>query len=80
MRVRAGSCLATHLAWEAVRRLAGAKRADDADGEYVRDKLIPIGRAQGWLIYMLCRSLQAQRVVEFGTSYGVSTLSCCGAA
>jgi predicted O-methyltransferase YrrM len=53
--------------------LAGAKRSNDSDAKYVRDKLIPIGRGQGWLIYMLCRSLHAQRVVEFGTSYGVST-------
>ena len=66
--------LAAHLALEAVKGLVGAKRADDSDEKYVRDKLIPIGRGQGWLIYMLCRSLQARRVVEFGTSYGVSTL------
>jgi predicted O-methyltransferase YrrM len=60
------------LGLEAVKGLVGAKRDDDA--KYVRDKLIPIGRGQGWLIYMLCRSLAARRVVEFGTSYGVSTL------
>ncbi len=63
-----------HLAWGAVKGLVGAKRANDSDETYVRDKLIPIDRGQGWLIYMLCRSLQARRVVEFGTSYGVSTL------
>ena len=43
-------------------------------GAYVRDKLICIDRGQGWLIYMLCRSLRAARAVEFGTSFGVSTL------
>jgi predicted O-methyltransferase YrrM len=43
-------------------------------GAYVRDKLISIDRGQGWLIYMLCRSLRATRAVEFGTSFGVSTL------
>ena len=66
--------LVVHLGWDAVKGLVGAKPADDSDAKYVRDKLIPIGRGQGWLIYMLCRSLQARRVVEFGTSYGVSTL------
>jgi predicted O-methyltransferase YrrM len=66
--------LAVHLGWEGLKGLVGAKGADDADAKYVRDKLIPIGRGQGWLIYMLCRSLGARRVVEFGTSYGVSTL------
>jgi predicted O-methyltransferase YrrM len=66
--------LALHLGLEALKGLVGAKSSDDADAKYVRDKLIPIGRGQGWLIYMLCRSLGARRVVEFGTSYGVSTL------
>lgn len=66
--------LAAHFAWGALKGLAGVKSANDADAEYVRGKLIPIGRGQGWLIYMLCRSLQARRVVEFGTSFGVSTL------
>jgi len=66
--------LAAHFALKAAKGLAGAKRLDDADERYVRDKLIPIDRGQGWMIYMLCRGLQARRVVEFGTSYGVSTL------
>jgi predicted O-methyltransferase YrrM len=66
--------LVAHFAVEALKGLVGAKRANDADARYVRDKLIPIDRSQGWLIYMLCRGLQARRVVEFGTSYGVSTL------
>jgi len=43
-------------------------------GAYVRDKLICIDRGQGWLTYMLCRGLGALRAVEFGTSFGVSTL------
>jgi predicted O-methyltransferase YrrM len=63
-----------HFALQAAKGLVGAKRSDDSDEAYVRDKLIPIDRGQGWLIYMLCRGLQAQRAVEFGTSYGVSTL------
>jgi hypothetical protein len=33
-----------------------------------------IDRGQGWLIYTQCRGLHARRAVEFGTSYGVSTL------
>jgi predicted O-methyltransferase YrrM len=66
--------LVAHFALGAVKGLVGGKRSDDSDTKYVRDKLIPIDRGQGWLIYMLCRSLQARRAVEFGTSYGVSTL------
>jgi len=64
--------LLAHFAAEALKGLVGAKRANDAD--YFRDKLIPIDPGQGWLIYMLCRGLQARRAVEFGTSFGVSTL------
>jgi predicted O-methyltransferase YrrM len=66
--------LLAHFALEGLKGLVGATRAKDADEKFVRDKLIPIDRVQGWLIYMLCRSLQARRVVEFGTSFGVSTL------
>jgi predicted O-methyltransferase YrrM len=66
--------LVAHFALGALKGLAGGKRADNANERYVRDKLIPIDRGQGWLIYTLCRGLQARRVVEFGTSYGVSTL------
>ena len=77
LHVRAGRelpGLVVHLAWEALKGLVGGRRSDDDGEKYVRDKLIPIDQGQGWLIYMLCRGLQAWRVVEFGTSYGVSTL------
>lgn len=66
--------LIANMALGAVKGLVNAKRANASDEDYVRDKLIPIGRGQGWLIYMLCRSLRARRAVEFGTSFGVSTL------
>jgi predicted O-methyltransferase YrrM len=66
--------LVAHLAFGALKGLVDGKRANDSNEKYVRDKLIPIDRGQGWLIYMLCRGVQARRVVEFGTSYGVSTL------
>lgn len=66
--------LVANLALGALKGLVGGKGAIDADEKYVHDKLILIARGQGWLIYMLCRGLQARRVVEFGTSYGVSTL------
>ncbi len=62
-----------HLAGGALGMMFGQKSAEDVGG-YYRDKLIPIDRRQGGLIYLLCRSLRATRVVEFGTSFGVSTL------
>lgn len=35
---------------------------------------LPLGRRQGLLAYLLVRALAARRVVEFGTSVGVSTI------
>jgi predicted O-methyltransferase YrrM len=63
--------LVANLALQAVVQAFGG---EGDHGGYVRDKLICIDRGQGWLIYMLCRSLRASRAVEFGTSFGVSTL------
>lgn len=42
--------------------------------DFLRDKLIPLDPEKGELAYVLCRSLNATRVVEFGTSFGVSTI------
>lgn len=64
--------LIAHLLGEAALAMVG--RPAPADAAYYRDKLICISRDQGWLIYQMCRALGARRVVEFGTSYGVSTL------
>jgi hypothetical protein len=44
--------------------------------KYVRDKLIPIDRGQGWLIYMLCRSLQGTLAGRFNVRDGSSSLEC----
>jgi predicted O-methyltransferase YrrM len=63
--------LVANLAAQTVAKALGGQ---GDHGAYVRNKLICIDRGQGWLIYMLCRSLQALRAVEFGTSFGVSTL------
>lgn len=64
--------VAAHLAGRALGMLVGRK--GEGDLGYYRDKLIPVDRKQGWLIYLLCRSLKASRAVEYGTSFGVSTL------
>lgn len=63
-----------HIAGQAIRFLVTRQGVEAIDFGYYRDKLIPIDRKQGWLIYLLCRSLNARRTVEFGTSFGVSTL------
>jgi predicted O-methyltransferase YrrM len=41
---------------------------------FMADKLVALERDKAELCYQLCRALRARRVVEVGTSYGVSTL------
>jgi predicted O-methyltransferase YrrM len=74
LHARANRELPGLLANLALQTVARAFGGQGDHGAYVRDKLICIDRGQGWLIYMLCRSLRASRAVEFGTSFGVSTL------
>lgn len=40
----------------------------------LRDFPLPVSRETGVLLYMLARSSRAQTIVEFGTSFGISTL------
>jgi predicted O-methyltransferase YrrM len=40
----------------------------------LRDVLLPISRDVGRFLYGIARSISAKRIVEFGTSYGVSTI------
>jgi len=42
--------------------------------EQLKDVPLPVSRETGKLLYMLARSSKAQTVVEFGTSFGLSTL------
>jgi predicted O-methyltransferase YrrM len=39
-----------------------------------QDALLPISREAGNFLYGIARSIGAKRIVEFGTSYGVSTI------
>jgi predicted O-methyltransferase YrrM len=40
----------------------------------LRDYALPVSRDTGRLLYMLARSIRARTIVEFGTSFGLSTL------
>lgn len=44
------------------------------DMAFVRDKFVALDPEKCDLCYVLCRSIKARRVVEFGTSFGVSTI------
>jgi predicted O-methyltransferase YrrM len=48
--------------------------ASTADMDFVRDKFVALDPEKCDLCYLLCRSIAAKRVVEFGTSFGVSTI------
>jgi len=47
---------------------------DDAMQLFLSDKMVALDRDKAQFCYLLCRSLNAKRVVEAGTSFGVSTL------
>lgn len=51
-------------------------KADEAQRhkEFLSDKLVALDRDKAAFCYQLCRAKAARRVVEIGTSYGVSTL------
>ena len=40
----------------------------------LKDQPLPVSRATSTLLYMLARSVCARNIVEFGTSFGISTL------
>jgi len=56
----------------------GGPAAEQA--ERFKSLYIPISRAQGVFLYLVARSLGARRIVEFGTSFGVSTIYAAAAA
>jgi predicted O-methyltransferase YrrM len=47
---------------------------DEDANRFMADKLVALEPVKAEFCHMLCRSLRARRVVEVGTSYGVSTL------
>jgi len=49
-------------------------RFDDRTHAFLSDKLVALDRPKAEFCYHVCRALQARRVVEAGTSYGVSTI------
>ena len=53
----------------------GLRRVDDRRlSRRMRSVYIPVSRSQGQMLYLVARSIDARRIVEFGTSFGISTL------
>ena len=47
---------------------------DDDTHRFLSDKMVALDRDKAEFCYLLCRSLRATRVVEAGTSFGISTM------
>jgi predicted O-methyltransferase YrrM len=47
---------------------------DEKSHRYMADKLVALEPAKAEFCHLLCRALRATRVIEVGTSFGVSTL------
>lgn len=55
-------------------RLAGKGLWDVMTPTAMKDVYMPVNPDQGKLLYLTARSLGAQNVVEYGTSFGISTI------
>lgn len=59
----------------------GFRKVDDERlSRRMRDTFLPVSRSQGGMLYLIARSIEAKRIVEFGTSFGVSTIYLAAAA
>ena len=47
---------------------------DQTKTEFYNDKYIPIEPDQGEFLYLIARAINAKTIVEFGTSFGISTI------
>lgn len=60
--------------------VAPARPRSFRDAEFYQQAYLAIGPTQGALLYMLARASGARRIVEFGSSFGISTLYLAAAA
>ncbi len=54
--------------------LRGRKLFDTLTPELAKDVYMPVSREQGEFLYLTARAIRAQTAVEFGTSFGISTI------
>jgi len=66
--------LIRHYLPQLPRLLTGRPIGSPVNTHFYKDKLLPIGPGQGELLYLLARSKAVRCAVEFGTSFGVSTI------
>jgi 16S rRNA C967 or C1407 C5-methylase (RsmB/RsmF family) len=61
------------IAW-GLDQVLGRKPSVAEEAARTKDLYIPLSREAGTFAYLVARSLGAKRVVEFGTSFGISTI------
>ena len=69
-----GEALGTYFAERAREGTLDWREFDERTHRFMSDKLVALDRDKAMLCFQLCRALRARRVVEAGTSFGVSTL------
>jgi predicted O-methyltransferase YrrM len=53
----------------------GFRKTDESRLSYnMRSAYLPVSRSQGNMLYLVARSIDARTIVEFGTSFGISTI------
>ncbi len=57
-----------------VKMSMGKSFSEAVTPESMKDVYIPVDRDQGEFMYLLARSINAKNIVEFGTSFGISTI------
>jgi predicted O-methyltransferase YrrM len=56
------------------------RSATEAVNRHLKNAYIPVGPDQGRMLYITARAIRAKTIVEFGTSFGISTIYLAAAA
>lgn len=72
-RAQRGQLLRMGLSW-LPDLLRGKQDSVQEESDRIKDLFVPLSPKQGTLAYLIARSIGARRIVEFGTSFGISTI------
>jgi predicted O-methyltransferase YrrM len=74
LHARSDAQIAALKDFEARRASQANSPSEDEIKQFRSDKFVALDRDKAEFCYQLCRAIDARRIVEIGTSYGVSTL------
>ncbi len=74
LHARSDRQAAATTSFDALRTESGRPPAAEEIAAFRRDKLVALDRDKAEFCYQLCRANDARRIIEVGTSHGVSTL------